>query len=431
MTGFRQIQDHRFEGYDNHALADLVGKFATSDAAQQFSNASHALRSLAGSLAEVDETLRTELRKLGIEWQGAAGDNAGQAVTVSADVATQGDEAGKRNSQATAVQGASYSQSRNGMPEPQALRGDTETNFWDDAGGFFGYETDHAKEVKATQAAREQVIRGFDQYVEASRDSLNQYQGMSKPRDFEVTTTSSAVATPVAQVHQFGGGIPGTTGGVPGALPGGGSGHVPGGSIGLPPQLPGQLPGQVPGQLPGGGSTGVSPLPGVPGTSPVAPVVSGKVGGSNLGLGLGLGLAGGAALGAVAATARGGRVERNPASGRPGGEAVPKGAGGKGAVPGGLAGKAGISATIGAIDPDERAATRPGAEARAGAGVAGKGAVAGKAGAAGSMLQPAARSGEGEEDGEHVRKYGVDSDDVFGDERMVVQSVIGDEPEVK
>ncbi|QTR01145.1 hypothetical protein J7S33_16740 [Saccharothrix algeriensis] len=49
------------------------------------------------------------------------------------------------------------------------------------------------------------------------------------------------------------------------------------------------------------------------------------------------------------------------------------------------------------------------------------------------MLHPAAsaRSGEGEEDGEHVRKYGVDSDDVFGDERMVVHSVIGDEHEQK
>jgi hypothetical protein len=49
------------------------------------------------------------------------------------------------------------------------------------------------------------------------------------------------------------------------------------------------------------------------------------------------------------------------------------------------------------------------------------------------MLQPAAsaKGGPGEEDAEHVRKYGVDSDDVFGDERMVVQSVIGDESEKK
>ncbi|MBB5954526.1 hypothetical protein FHS29_001096 [Saccharothrix tamanrassetensis] len=435
MTGFRQIQDHRFEGYDNPGLANLVVKFSTSDAAQQFSNASHALRQLAGSLAEVDETLRTELRKLGIEWQGAAGDNAGQAVTVSADVATQGDEAGKQNSQATAVQGASYSQSRNAMPDPQALRGDTETSFWDEAGGFFGYETDHAKEVKQTQAAREQVIRGFDQYVDASRDSLNQYQGMTKPSSFEVTTTSSAVSTPVAPVQQFSGGIPGVTGGVPSGVSGGVPGTLPGG--GLPGQLPGGTAG-LPTQLPGGGTTGITPnSPGQFGTPPVGPVLPGKVTGgpSGLGLGLGLGLAGGTALGLAAGAARGAKVVRNPSSTSvPGGKTGdgPHGGGkgapgaGKGvAVPGAspLSGKAGISATIGAIDPDEPARGRPGA---------GGAAVAGKAGA-GSMLHPAAtaKSGEGEEDGEHIRKYGVDSDDVFGDERMVVQSVIGDELEQK
>ncbi|MBW4715659.1 hypothetical protein [Saccharothrix obliqua] len=421
MTGFRQIQDHRFEGYDNHALADLVTKFTGSDAADRFSNASHALRRLAGSLAEVDETLRGELRKLGIEWQGAAGENAGQAVTVSADVAAEGDEAGRHNSQATAEQGASYSASRNGMPDPGALRGATETNFWDDAGGFFGYETDHAKEVKQTQAAREQVIRGLDQYVGASRDSLNQYQGMSRPPSFEVTTASAAVSTPVAHVTPFSGGISGATGGVFGAYTGGG---------GVP--SPGVGPGVLPPQLPHGGSTGVVPgLPGAAGTPGIGPVLPAKMPGSNLGLGLGLGLAGGATLGAIAATARPGQVVRNPSTSSGGGKAGEgPHAGGRSAagVPKSapVVGKAGISATIGAIEPDERGPVR---------GNAGKGAavVAGgrAGGAAAPMMQPAARSGEGEEDGEHIRKYGVDSTDVFGDDRMVVQSVIGDEPETK
>ncbi|WP_158847175.1 PPE domain-containing protein [Saccharothrix deserti] len=425
MTGFRQLKDHRFEGYDNPALAALVQQFSTGDAAQKFSDASHALRQLAATLSDTDDTLRTELKKLGIEWQGAAGDNAGQAVTVSADVATSGTDAAQQNSKATAVQGATYSQTRNGMPESQQLRGDTDTNFADDVGGFFGYETDHAKEVKQTQAARDQAIRGLDQYTDASRDALNQYQGMNKPPQFEVTTASS-VSTPVAQVAQPGGGVPGIPGGVPGGVPGG-TGQLPGGTPGLPPQLPGQLP---------GGSTGQ--LPNTPGGSTVLPPAAlGKSGGSNFPLGLGLGLTAGLGLGLAATQARGARVVRNPSTAVPGGGKVPEGpAGGKGTsgggggagkggvpgMPGALTGKPGISATIGAIDPDERVAGRGGA-----------GAVAGKAGAGGSMLQPAAtaKGGPGEEDGEHVRKYGVDSDDVFGDERMVVQSVIGDEPEKK
>ncbi|MCE6995683.1 PPE domain-containing protein [Saccharothrix sp. S26] len=428
MTGFREIKDFRFQGYDNSALAALVQRFSTGDAAQKFSDASHALRRLAATLADTDETLRTELKKLGIDWQGAAGDNAGQAVTVSAATATSGTEAAQQNSKATAVQGATYSQTRNGMPEPQKLRGDTETSFGDEFLGFFGHETDHAKQVKETQAAREQAIRGLEQYTEASRDALSQYQGMNRPPQFEVTTASS-VSTPIAAVGQPGGPVPGIPGGVPGGLPGGVPGglpgQVPGGSIGLPPQVPG-MP---------GGSTGL--LPTTPGGSTVLPPAAlgiGKPGGSNFGLGLGLGLAGGLGLGIAATQARGGRVVRNLAPAMPGGAKVPEGpAGGKGTggggggkggvpgMPGTLTGKPGISATIGAIDPDER--------------VPGRGAgAAGKAGAGNSMMQPAAsaKGGPGEEDGEHVRKYGVDSDDVFGDERMVVQSVIGDdEPEKK
>ena len=59
------------------------------------------------------------------------------------------------------------------------------------------------------------------------------------------------------------------------------------------------------------------------------------------------------------------------------------------------------------------------------------GAVGGKG--SGSLMSPAASAakGEGEEDGEHVRKYGVDSDEMFGDDRMVVQSVIGEDPKDK
>ncbi|XVV03636.1 hypothetical protein ACQPW3_41055 [Actinosynnema sp. CA-248983] len=421
MTDFRQLKDHRFQGRDNTGLMTLLEQFSQSNAAERFSRASQALRELAASLEQVDETVRNQLKELKIDWVGAAGENAGEKVTVTADVATSGTEAGQQNSKATAVQGAAYSDSRNGMPEASKLGGDTENSFWDNAGGFFGYETDHAKEVKETQAAREQVIRGFDQYVDASRDSLNQYQGMNKPPSFEVTTASSA-ATPVAPVQQPGGGISQVPGGVPGGLPGG-TPQVPGGGqVPLPPQIP-------------GGSTGVLPpttsVP-TPGASTVLP---GKVGGSNhLGLGLGLGLAAGATLTTLATTAKAARVVRNsPTSVPPGGGAgKPDGAkgpgGGKsgmpGAVPGasGLAGKAGISATIGAIDPDERV---PGNRTAAGA-------AAGKAGA-GSMMQAAAspRGKDGEEDAEHIRKYGVDSDDVFGDERMVVQQVIGDEPEKK
>ncbi|ACU40695.1 hypothetical protein [Actinosynnema mirum] len=437
MAADAAVGDHRFQGYDNNALATLVDDFRGGSLAQHFSTASQALRDLAKSLDEADVALRQELAGLGTGWKGLAGENAGTAFSVQAQGAGQGSEAAAQNSEATAAQGNSYSDTRNNLPESQTLRGATENGFLDNAAGFFGYETDHAAEVKATQAARETAIRGFEQYQSASQDALGQYQSMNKPPTYDVTAVSSA-ATAMPSVQQFSG----TPGGlaVGGSAPGGlvgAPGAVGGGSVTGFPGLPGGGLVGTPGgggggglspQLPGGGSTGIAPvLPGLGTPGGGGGSLLGKLpGGSNFGLGLGLGLAGAAGLGVAASTARGGQVVRGGAGGAGGAGALTgdaaKAAGVKNSGP--VTGKsAGVSATIGAIDGDERLGR---------GGAAGRGALAGKAGAA-SMMQPAAsaKGGPDEEDGEHIRKYGVDSDDVFGDERMVVQSVIGDEPEAR
>jgi len=427
---YEQIPDFRFDGYDNDGLSKLVKDFSSSNGAQAFGEASTALRELADELKHTDDLLRAELAKLGIDWVGAAGDNAGKTITASADHGTGSTDAGQEISTATMDQSDADSRARNSMPQPAALQGPTNTNAWDDVNDFFGNETDNAKKVKETNAARQQTIDSLNGYVGNSQSALDGFRDPGKPPNFEVTTTSSVISTP------GGSGIPGHVGptGIPGGVPGGvpgGIGSIPGGgnNAALPPQLP-------------GGSSGINPqIPGTAGAAPTGPALP-KVPGSMSGLGLGLGLAGAAGLGAAAATARGGRVVRGPSGGaaaKPG--ATPPAATGKGGagagvkpgMPGGAPGSVGTNATntagkLGAagmsgIDGDERAANRGGTAA------AGK---AGLKGGPGSMMQPAATGkGEGDEDGEHVRKYGVDSDDVFGDERMVVQSVIGEEPEPK
>jgi hypothetical protein len=50
---------------------------------------------------------------------------------------------------------------------------------------------------------------------------------------------------------------------------------------------------------------------------------------------------------------------------------------------------------------------------------------------ASSIMQPAAtgQRGDGEDDKEHVRRFGIDSGDVFEDERVVAPESIGDEPD--
>jgi hypothetical protein len=71
----------------------------------------------------------------------------------------------------------------------------------------------------------------------------------------------------------------------------------------------------------------------------------------------------------------------------------------------------------------------PDEEARAARNAERFGARAGRPGS--SIMQPAAagagRSADGEEDQEHVRRYGVESSDVFDDERVVAPESIGDD----
>jgi hypothetical protein len=131
-------------------------------------------------------------------------------------------------------------------------------------------------------------------------------------------------------------------------------------------------------------TAGAPPVPAPPPFRPTFTGLEGPI------AGMAAGAAGGGAVGAVSdkeRVVRGGRPtvgSRGPAaalSGPPGEEAA------------------------------ARAAERVGAKSKPGA----------------SMMQPAAGTAQGEEDDEHVRKYGIESEDVFADDRMVIPSVLGED----
>jgi uncharacterized damage-inducible protein DinB len=433
MSGYRQLTDWNFEGWSNQQLAEQVQKLSGTSVASDFGEASAALRELANLLESVDGTIRAQLKELKIEWGGAAGEKSHQKTDVVASGIDDSSQASQQNSQAMTQQGESTSTARYSTPPSQDLRGDTEQNWKDKLGSVVGIETDHAKEVEATNRARQQAIDSLNGYVANSQNSLDGFRAPDKAPD--IVVASAAVSTSSGPgVTQGTSGVPGITGG-PGftGTPGPGT---PGAPVAPAPNLP-------------GGSTGV-----MPGTPTPGPIAAGpglpKPFGSPLPIGIAAATAAATGLAASAGTARGPQVvgggrgpsqapktpiaptgpkgapstiggDKSGAGGKPGagGPGVPGGPGATGA-----AGKGGPMTPGGAsgVGPD---ANRPGASA------AGKGGVAGKG--SGSFMSPAAGAakGEGEEDGEHVRKYGVDSDEMFGDDRMVVQSVIGEDPKDK
>ncbi|MFI6098575.1 hypothetical protein ACIA8G_23720 [Lentzea sp. NPDC051213] len=428
MSG-EQLTDWNFEGWSNEQLAQEVKKLSvgSGELSRQFASASDVLRDLASSLHGVDAVLRDQLNKLGIDWGGAAGEKSQQKTKVTSEGFNEAGEATVGNSDAMARQGESTTDARNKSPESDSLRGDTDKNLFDKGAGLFGIETDHAAEVAQTNRAREQAIDSLTGYTKNSQGALDSFRTPNQPPD--IVVASAAVAPTVGPAVTPGtGGTPGIHGG-PGftGTPGPGS---PGSPLGPTPNLP-------------GGSTGV-----IPGTQPPGPLATGpglpKPFGSPLPVGIAAATAAATGLAGATGAARGPQVVgggRGPSQapktpiaptgpkGAPStiGAGDKPGAGGKGGpgVPGatGAAGK-------GAMTPGGATGVGPDAN-RPGAGAAGKGGVAGKG--SGSLMSPAASAakGEGDEDGEHFSKYGVDSDEMFGDDRMVVQSVIGEDPKDK
>ena len=277
---------------------------------------------------------------------------------------------------------------------------DTQKSTVDNVAGFFGYQTDHAKEVEQAQADRDQAIAQLNAYQSNSQDAIASTTPMSAPPTIGLT------AQPVQGTSMSGvGGYGQTAGGYggPGGSGGGYPGHTPvgGGGGGYAP--PGSVPG---GGVQGpGGMTGVGPGGGrLPGALPPAAAAAGGLLAEEVGLGAAL--AGGGA--AVAAGARSG----NP-------NAMVRG-GGTSAQPGEKANTPSkASATAGAIDEEKAAQAR--AAERIAPGKAGPTGAGGQPGAAG-------RGGKKEEDSEHDRKYTVE-EDLFGDHRMVAPTVLGEDPQ--
>lgn len=424
MSGYQQLTDWNFEGWSNQELAEVVQKLSSTTAASRFGEASAALRNIANTLDSVDKTIQAQLKDLDIAWGGAAGEKGHEKTQVVAKNAENNSQASQQNSQAMTQQGESTSTARYSTPPEQDLRGDTEQNFKDKVGGFFGIETDHAAEVEQTNKARQQAIDSLNGYVTNSQGSLDGFRAPDKAPD--IVVTSGAVATSVGPpVGTPTVGTPGVPGG-PAFTGSPGSPGSPGVPVGPPPNIPGN-------------ATGVMPGAGTPNPIAAGPGLPKPFGAPSIGLtaatAAASGLAGATSAAKGAQVVGGGRGP-SQAPKTPIAPAGPKGApstigagGGKGAGAGaGSAGGPGLTGAAGkgAVTPGGAAGVGP--EANRPGAAAGKGGVGGKG--SGSLMSPAASSatGEGEEDGEHVRKYGVDSDEMFGDDRMVVQSVIGEDP---
>ncbi|MGH3862663.1 PPE domain-containing protein [Actinokineospora sp.] len=413
MAGDNGLGDLRFEGYSHQQLADELDKLRQGPGSESLHKAVRALKSIAEGLAETDQVLREELGKIGVTWEGSASEGGTEATKNAAIYASDATPAVEQSAGGVSEQGDAFSTTRNGAPDGGDLRGPTKLDGMDRFLGAFGHTTDNAKQVQQTNAAHEQAVTSMNGYSQGSQSALGSYQSLPVPPGMSLVATpyqghgttsaqtfngNSSAYTPTGSPGAPG--VPGQTG-----LPGGG-GH---GLTGIPDGPGGGGPGGTNNNQPGGGRLST--------VGPLGPNIGGLPNPTNVPGGLRPGFPMGmlndmsALAGLTGAGAGGAAAGENARKDR-----LVRGAGAFPDTPEGRAARAAARGAAPITDlPEEQSRAAKNAERI--------GARPGKAGA--SLMQPAAAGAKGEEDEEHVRKYGIDSEDVFGDERMVVSPVLG------
>ncbi|GAB2825406.1 PPE domain-containing protein [Lentzea nigeriaca] len=407
------MTDHRFQGYGHPELYKMInsgpGVSASIPVEQGW-------KTIATSLAQIDEDLQTALTKMGAGWESDAAETAGAALSPLAQWAGYANQGATTMESSARLQGEFIADARKKMPEVVPVT--TEKPGVLDIGvgvltgpigmaHVVGQQVDHERQEAAADNAAAQAVKVMEDYQSDSRwnsstlgefptppqvvidtpppgpsGTANTHVGYSSTGSYSPSgntgTTNPSWTAPSTQQHVSqtwtppgGGDTTHTSWTQPPTQP---PVHTP-----PPTNIPTPTPDPRPTPTPGPGPVFTRPSTGAPGG----------------------GLRGGG-TGGVRGGQLGGGKSFGPMSGS-------LGSSGQGS------GKAGMMPGMGSGPEGARAGAM-------GGGAAGKGGAAGAGGAGGAHGQ----KGEGEDDLEHkAADYLVETDDVFGDERLVAPPVIG------
>jgi len=420
----RGMQWFRFDGTSIEEIHNWMNHGA---GVEGVARAVQNLEEMAKDLKQSQDSLRAALEKIGVGWEGVAGDEAGSSVGQTETWSLAATPVVESSTDSTQSVGDGFAQTRNGMPTPQEAELTTLEHTVARSVPLVGPMVDRAwadaKRDQVTNEARQRM----NEWQASANDAVERVQPLPPVPQavVDVAPTQAAAAETVSATGSAGpvgslpaASVPAQPGGQPPAS--GGSPVVPGpgrppASPGLPPVSSGPPPAAGPGPVgqPPVGQPGQPPI-GQPGRPPsgsgLMPVPIGGIG------------SGGTAPGRRRAFGPG-MYSTEEITGAKGGAGTPglKGA----AEPGGAAGLKGA-----ASGGQEAAAGRAAAKGMAGAvpegGPAGaRGSAAGRGGR--GLMQPAVGAGgHGEDDGEHSDKYADKTDEHFTEGiQRVAPPVIG------
>jgi len=182
------IQNHRFDGWTNTAIADQITRMINGDGTGSIGTAVDALKAVATALAHTDQTLRAQLLELGVEWQSQAGGAAGQVFTEQAGFSQDATTKVAHAAEMVFEQGEAFNRTKYKLPDAETVR--------KGAGGFtltdgllmslIGFETDHARQVEAANDAKAQAQQALNEYAQQSGTNLLSTQALSDPESLKL-----------------------------------------------------------------------------------------------------------------------------------------------------------------------------------------------------------------------------------------------------
>ncbi|MFJ1766169.1 hypothetical protein ACIOD2_37970 [Amycolatopsis sp. NPDC088138] len=184
------IQNHRFDGWTNTAIADQITRMINGDGTGSIGTAVDALKAVATALAHTDQTLRSQLLKLGVEWQSQAGGAASQVLTEQAGFSQDATTKVAHAAEMVFAQGEAFNRTKYKLPDAETVR--------KGAGGYsltdgvllslIGFETDHARQVEAANDAKAQATQALNEYAQDSGTNLLSTQSLSDPESLKLAT---------------------------------------------------------------------------------------------------------------------------------------------------------------------------------------------------------------------------------------------------
>ncbi|TDV40003.1 PPE domain-containing protein [Actinophytocola oryzae] len=465
---------HRWRGYEHPELYDMINE---GPGAQASDPQTTYWQNLATELTQVDEELNSKLTSLGSRWEGKAAESAQTGLTPLASWASDAETGASVMKVSSEDQGQFVSDARASMPEPVPVTTPAPSG-WDVAAAagaallgnpgpaldVANQANDHEAEEAAKNEAEQKAVETMQTYESSSTWNRTTLGTFVPPPDVVVSTpapqgsaTGVIFGAPTVRAvsgDNSGGTKPGgksNTGGPGGSVPppnvnggqgngngnggnGGGNGGGGDGQVQPPNVRPGEpgttTPSDVLTPLPTNPGNGPLPTPG-PGPNPLPPNPNPNPfppGGGGPFPPFGGGdpsNAGDIARRPLPPLKPGLLPVESTPFGRPGGPGglpggTPGGPGGFGAFDGERApSQIGRGGVLGGA-PGEGGVVRSGPGAAGAAGARGANGVHGPVGAGG-------RRADGEEDDEHYSPdYLLEEDDVFGDDRRVSPTVIGE-----